>query len=123
MATFAEYKRHWDEMALRDESLREHLRKDALRTARKMAGILVKEFGVTKVILFGSVVKEKSFDDSSDIDIAVEGLRKRAYFTALARLMMESQFEIDLKPLEDVGGALRQRIEKGMVLYEKRKNS
>lgn len=122
MATFAGYKRHWDERALQDEVLREHLREDALSTARKMAGILVKEFRVSKVILFGSVVKENSFDDSSDIDIAVEGLRKRAYFTALARLMRESQFEIDLKPIEDVGGTLRQRIEKGMVLYEKRKN-
>lgn len=119
MATFAEYMRHWDEMALRDASLREHLRKDALRTARNLVDILAREFRVTKVILFGSVVKEKSFDDFSDIDIAVEGLRKRAYFSALARLMMESQFEIDLKPIEDVSDLLRQRIEKGLLLYER----
>jgi predicted nucleotidyltransferase len=84
MATLAEYKRHRDKMALQGEVLKEHLREEAIRTARKMADILVKEFGVTRVILFGSVVKEKCFDDSSDIDLEVEGLRKRAYFTALA---------------------------------------
>lgn len=121
MVTFQEYKRHWDQMALRDETLREGLREDALKTARRMARILVRDFGVTRVVLFGSAVREKSFDDASDIDIAVEGLMKRDYFTALARLMRESQFEIDLKPIEDVSGSLRQRIEKGMVLYEKRK--
>ena len=108
-------------MALRDETLREGLREDALKTARRMARILVRDFGVTRVVLFGSAVREKSFDDASDIDIAVEGLMKRDYFTALARLMRESQFEIDLKPIEDVSGSLRQRIEKGMLLYEKRK--
>ncbi len=52
-------------------------------------------------------------------DIAVEGLSKKDYFSALARLMMESPFEIDLKPIEDVSDLFKQRIAKGKVLYEK----
>jgi len=43
-----------------------------------------------------------------------------SYFTALARLMMQSSFDVDLKPVEDVSDLLRQRISKGKILYEKR---
>ncbi len=123
MATLAEYRRNWNDAASRHEIRLEHLRKAALKDARKMAGILVKEFGATRIIVFGSILDKEAFDEASDIDIAVEGLRKPAYFTALARLMMSSRFEIDLKPVEDVNGAIKRSIEKGKVLYEKRKNS
>lgn len=123
MTAVTKYKKYWEERAIKDEILKEKLRKDALRIAERLKDILIKEFSVKKVILFGSVLEKSCFDDSSDIDIAVEGLSKKAYFIAFARLMMESPFDVDLKPVEDISDLLRQRIARGKVLYEKRENS
>lgn len=39
------------------------------------------------------------------------------------RLMMESPFDVDLKPMEDISYLLKQRIAKGKVLYEKKSDS
>lgn len=123
MAVLSKYKKYWEEKAIEHEILKEKLRKDALLTAERLKDILIREFAVKKVILFGSVLEKGCFQEDSDIDIAVEGLQKDMYFAALARLMGESVFEIDLKPFEDVRSLLKQRITKGEVLYEKRENS
>lgn len=117
------YKQGWDKRAEMDILVREKMRKDAMNVAGKLKDILVKEFSAEKVVLFGSVLKEGRFEEGSDIDIAVKGLDKKVYFKALARLMMESPFEIDLKPLESVSLLLNQRIKGGKVLYEKRKTA
>ncbi|MEW5744436.1 MAG: nucleotidyltransferase domain-containing protein [Nitrospirota bacterium] len=120
MTTLSHYKKYWDEREARDKRARERLRQKAIRNARQLARILAEEFPVKKVVLFGSVLEKEGFKEDSDIDIAVEGLPKGAYFTAVARLMMESPFEVDLKPLEDVDDLLRKNIARGRVLYEKR---
>jgi predicted nucleotidyltransferase len=122
MVTLKQYKRYWNERFAKDEIKKENLRKDALKIAERLKEILIKEFHVKKIVLFGSILKKRCFEDDSDIDIAVEGLSKKDYFSALARLMMESPFEIDLKPIEDVSDLFKQRIAKGKVLYEKRED-
>jgi len=120
MTIVAKYKKYWDEKAVRDEAAREKLRHDAMNIAKRLAQILARDFSVSRVILFGSVLEKGKFNEDSDIDLAVEGLSNDAYFTALARLMMKSSFDVDLKPVEDIGDLLRQRISKGKILYEKR---
>ncbi len=122
MSAILKYKKYWDEREARENIAGEKFRKKALREAKYLKDILVKEFPVEKVVLFGSVLEAGRFRDDSDIDIAVAGLPKKLYFRALARLMMESSFEVDLKPVEDVSELLRQRIQKGKVIYEKREN-
>jgi predicted nucleotidyltransferase len=117
------YKKNWAEKAKKDKLTREKLWHDALRVAKKLSDILSKDFHVKKVILFGSILDKDGFKEGSDIDIAVEGLSRDLYFAALGRLMMESPFDIDLKPAEDVSYLLKQRISKGKVLYEKRDHS
>ncbi|GER94580.1 DNA polymerase subunit beta [hot springs metagenome] len=123
MTTLERYKKYWQEKAMRDEISREKLRHDAIKFTERLKEILIKEFPVKKVVLFGSILEKGCFDEDSDIDLAVEGLPKDAYFTAIARLIMESPFDIDLKPVEDVSDLLKQRIAKGKVLYEKAENS
>lgn len=123
MTTLRQYKKYWNEKAVRDEIAKEQIRQKALRTAEILKNILVEEFSVKKIILFGSILEKGCFKEDSDIDIAVEGLSKDKYFIALGRLMMESPFDIDLKPVEDVSDLLKKRIAKGKVLYEKRENS
>ncbi|NWF75125.1 MAG: nucleotidyltransferase domain-containing protein [Nitrospirae bacterium] len=117
------YKKYWKEEALRSEVKKEKLRKDALKTAERLKDILIKNFSVKKIVIFGSVLQKGDFDENSDIDLAVEGLPKNAFFTALARLIMESPFEVDLKPIEDTSDLLRKRISQGKILYEKRNDS
>jgi predicted nucleotidyltransferase len=123
MVVLSKYKKYWEEKASEHEMLKEELRKDALLAAGRLKDILIREFAVKKVVLFGSVLEKGCFQEDSEIDIAVEGLQKDMYFTALARLMSESIFDVDLKPLEDVRSLLKQRITKGKVLYKKRENS
>jgi uncharacterized protein len=122
MTALTKYKHYWEKKAVEEHITREGLRRDAMKTAAKMKDILVKEFSVSKVILFGSILEEGKFKEDSDIDLAVEGLSKSTYFEALARLIMRSPFAIDLKPLEDVSALLKKRIMRGRILYEKRKN-
>ncbi len=122
MTTLKSYKKYWQQKAKKDEIAKEKLRSDAIKIAERLKDIIVKEFRVKKVVLFGSILEKGCFDQDSDIDLAVEGLPKEAYFAAVARLIMESPFEIDLKPIEDVSDLLKQRIEKGKVLYEKTEN-
>lgn len=73
--------------------------------------------------MFGSILDKDGFREGSDIDMAVEGLPVELYFAALGRLIMESPFDVDLKPIEDASVLLKQRILKGKVLYEKRDHS
>ena len=122
MSGVAKYKEYWDKKRSEEDIAGEKIRMKAVREAKNLKDILVKEFPVEKVVLFGSVLETGRFREDSDIDIAVAGLPKKLYFKALARLMMESDFEVDLKPIEDVSELLRQRIQKGKIIYEKRAN-
>ena len=122
MSAVAKYKEYWDKKRSEEDIAGEKIRMKAVREAKNLKDILVKEFPVEKVVLFGSVLETGRFREDSDIDIAVAGLPKKLYFKALARLMMESDFEVDLKPIEDVSELLRQRIQKGKIIYEKRAN-
>lgn len=90
MTTLGDYKKFWHKKALRDEIKKEELRKHAMKVAHRLKDVLAVEFGVKKVVLFGSILQKGYFDEDSDIDIAIEGLKKGSYFTALAHLMAES---------------------------------
>lgn len=123
MVSIAAYKKSWERTLRREKVSQEKRRREALKIAEGLKDILVQEFKVSRVILFGSVLKKHGFDAASDIDIAVEGLAKKSYFKAVARLMMQSPFPVDLKPVEDVRESIKKRIEKGAVLYEERATS
>lgn len=123
MASISAYKKSWERIERKEKALQEKRRREALKVAEGLKDILVQEFNVSRVILFGSVLEKHGFDAASDIDIAVEGLAKKSYFKAVARLMMQSPFPVDLKPVEDVRESIKKRIEKGAVLYEERASS
>lgn len=120
MTSIAAYKRSWERTWRREKALQEKRRAEALKIAEGLKEILVQEFNVRRVILFGSALKKHGFDMDSDIDIAVEGLAKKSWFKAVARLMMQSPFPVDLKPMEDVRESIKKGIAKGVVLYEER---
>ncbi len=86
-----------------------HLARQARRAALRIAAMLRRDFGVTQVVLFGSLVRGR-FQPDSDIDLAVAGLRATDFFAALAQAAKLSEFSIDLKPLEDLDLYFRERV-------------
>jgi predicted nucleotidyltransferase len=79
---------------------------------------ILKRYGATKVILFGSLASG-TFRRESDIDLAVEGIPARCFTRALADLMMALDWPVDLKPLEDVEPEFRERVlREGIILHE-----
>ena len=59
---------------------------ERLRTARAAASaaatVLKRDFGATRVLLFGSAARGQGFHDRSDIDLAVEGVQIDQFWTA-----------------------------------------
>ena len=77
-----------------------------------------KEFGVKKVLLFGSCVED--INSAHDIDIAVSGIRPREFFKYYGKVSMEVEDEVDIVDLDEVREHLYKRIlSKGKVLYER----
>jgi predicted nucleotidyltransferase len=67
-----------------------------------VADVLVREFGVHRVVLFGSVARGAARPDS-DIDIALEGLPPGQTFHAMARAAEVAGRNVDLVPMEGPG--------------------
>jgi predicted nucleotidyltransferase len=105
----AHYVARWRQRMAEQQAANERLAQEARTTATRIAAMLCDRFGVQRVILFGSV-RKGGFAPGSDIDLAVEGLAKSEFFTALAEANQLSRFWVDLKPLEDVHPHFRSRI-------------
>lgn len=83
----------------------------AWRVARKAAKILRSEFGVEKVMVFGSLVHPTLFHERSDVDLAVWGLQGREYYRAISVLLdIEPSINIDLIAFDDARRALQDVI-------------
>ena len=86
-----------------------------LKKAREVAGraalLLKKEFGIRKVVVFGSLVQPDLYHLRSDIDLAVWGLKGRDYFRAVGILQsLDPGFEIDLIAFEDASKSIQEAI-------------
>jgi len=76
--------------------------------ARQCALVLKEQFGVSKVVLFGSMLKVESIFEDSDIDLAVWGLSSDAYWKAWCAVDdVVSQTGYDFPPVDlvDVNNA------------------
>lgn len=91
-------------------------REKALALAQLAARILKDEFGASKVVVFGSVIRPEQFHWGSDIDLAVWDIQQ--YFRAVARLLdLDPDFTFDLVPIEDAKpGIIKVIQEEGMEL-------
>ena len=120
---YSEYKKHWLKRDAENARKLEQERQRAIRFAVKLKDILVRDYKVSKVVLFGSCIYPQGFNERSDIDLAVENLAKERYFEALATLCEASPRSVDLKPIEEVKNHLKEKIQRGMILYDAGKNS
>lgn len=114
---FAPYVDAWRQRLAAEREAAEAGRQRALEEARRAAEILARRYGVSRVVLFGSLAWRR-FGPSSDIDLAVEGLPPRQFFRADAELAREIPLPVDLKLLSECPPLLRRRIEEeGVILY------
>ena len=80
--------------------------------AERCVTLLKEQFGVRRVIVFGSLVGDTPWHSRSDLDLAVEGLRPESHLRALAACyeILPQGLDLDLVPLESARPELRARI-------------
>jgi len=85
---------------------------EALKLARRAAYLLRKEFGATKVVIFGSLAHGEWFNHRSDIDLAAWGIIPESFYSAVASVTgLSSSFKIDLLDIGECKPWLRKIIE------------
>ncbi len=90
----------------------EKRRRQAWRVARQAAQLLRREFGASKVVVFGSLAHDAEFSPWSDIDLAAWGIPSDRFYRAVATVTgLSPDFKVDLLELETCKPALRQVVE------------
>lgn len=100
---------YWQQRHARHERLSQQLAHQARADVTRIVALLRQQFGVRRIILFGSLTGQR-FAPGSDIDLAVEGLAKADLFTALAQVNALSRFHVDLKPLDELEPRFRHKV-------------
>jgi hypothetical protein len=92
----------------RERETREAIKTNAMEKARKVALMLKKKYGVKRVILFGSLARDKYLHKRTDIDLLVEGLKTEDLLRAgIDAWEITHPFDVDIIPME--------KAEKGMI--------
>lgn len=112
----SEYAPYIAGLVARERQRRRRLHRRALQAmeaARQAAALLRQHYKVTRVRVFGSVLRPERFHERSDIDLAVEGLPAEAYLRAWALLNGPGiEFEIDLVTPEECRPAIWESVER-----------
>ncbi len=89
----------------------EELLQRAWETARRLATVLYRDFGATKVAVFGSVTEPKRFTQNSDIDIVVWGVSYNKCLDALWETKgLDPEFKIDIINFKSINSLFRERV-------------
>lgn len=123
MGQWDQYLHHQRVQVRRQDAAIDARRQHARAVAADLAVLLAREFGVCRVLLFGSVVAE-GFSLQSDIDLAVFGLAPDRFFEAWSALAQASDFAVDLIALETASESLRSVVlSEGVTLYDSERES
>lgn len=96
---------------------RVRLLEEARAALPALVALLVRDFGVRRVVLFGSI-RRGDPSDAPDIDLLVEGLDPARHDEALGRLFLAAPLPVDLVSVEHGRPAVVQRaLVEGEVLY------
>ncbi len=110
---------YWRDRQAQEKRLHQQLATQAKQEAKQITEFLVRQYNVQRVILFGSLARDR-FVAESDIDLVVEGLPATDYFAILAQVNRLAFRWVDLKLWEDLNLPFKSRIlETGEVLYER----
>ncbi len=84
----------------------------AMRQARRAADLLKRDFGATRVVLFGSLAHRLWFSERSDIDLAVWGIPPKDFYRAAAAVThAPADFEMNIVDPVHVLPSLRNTVE------------
>ncbi len=87
-------------------------RRQAWCVARKAARLLRREFGATKVVVFGSLVHDWPYTAWSDIDLAAWGISDDRFYSAVAAVTgLSPDFKVDLLETQSCEPTLRAVVE------------
>jgi predicted nucleotidyltransferase len=101
----------------------QQLQDNALDEAKRLARILVEEFDVNKVYLFGPL-SYGAFREGMNIDLAVENISSDMFASALGYLKQISKFGVELTDIQQAEGWTKRSIlQKGKLLAEQKKTS
>lgn len=89
-----------DKVLAKNKEMREHNRRQQLALVFETLDRLSDKISFEKIYIFGSLVKPHCFSESSDIDIAFEGLSNEEFFQALTFLSAELDAEVDVIQME-----------------------
>lgn len=93
-------------------------RRHAWRIAQQASKLLKEQFGVKKVVLFGSTCFPERFHQYSDVDLAVWGLDEKIYYRTVSYLLdLDPGIEVDIIEAEFASSGLLRNIEQeGIVI-------
>ena len=81
--------------------------------ARQAAGLLRAQFDVTRVVVFGSLVKRDCFTEWSDVDVAAWGIRPEDTFRDMGAVMdLSGEIQVNLVDVETCSPSLRSAIQR-----------
>jgi predicted nucleotidyltransferase len=89
---------------------RQQVKAEALGDAKKLAGLLRRDFIFESLYLYGSLLSD-AFHSGSDLDMIIKGMPIEDFFKAYAMLLKKSSFPVDLKPFEALTDEFKARIE------------
>ena len=99
-------KRQWENRQVDKELIQR-----AWETARRLATVLYRDFGATKVAVFGSLTEPERFTQNSDIDIVVWGISYNKCLDALWETKgLNPEFKIDIINFKSINSLFRERI-------------
>jgi predicted nucleotidyltransferase len=90
--------------------------KKAWEVARQCSRVLKEQFGVSRVVLFGSMLNAQKMSPRSDIDLAVWDLMESDLFRAGAAIERGHEFDVDLVEVQKAKPHILKAIEKGIEL-------
>jgi len=89
------------------------LQEQAWVAARRAADLLREKFGVTRIVVFGSLVHPGCFTRWSDIDLAAWGIAPKDTLRAIGVVMdLETPYEINLVDIQTARPAILKVIER-----------
>jgi len=109
----AEYKRT-ARLRWQAEKVQRNLRRErAWDLARQAAELLKCDFGVTRVVVFGSLTQEDCFTEWSDVDLAAWGLTPKNWLKAIGAVnRLSDEIELNLVDVECCSPGLLAAIER-----------
>jgi len=107
------YRRHAQQRRQQELPEIERRRERAWEAARMAAQVLKEKFGVTRVVVFGSLVRDAGFTRWSEVDVAAWGLALEDTFRAIGVIMdLDTEVPVNLVDVNTASPPLLEAIER-----------